>query len=172
MARVAIAGPMLPALNRSHTTKNDSLLARFIRGLHGPHPIRTLDVEHYGFTDFALLNRQARQADPALGGRLEQSFTTGTADSTAAGRRAVALQRTFVASFLDRYLGSPPPPSSCAPHPECLRRAVLRRFAPARATPSHDFRRLSHRCACASSRQLAGATRQRSSDSAAKPAAA
>jgi dienelactone hydrolase len=78
--------------------------ARFIARLRGPHPIMTLAVQHYGFTDFALFNPTAALADPALGGRLEQALPSGTVADLAAGRRAVDRQRRFLAGFMGRYV--------------------------------------------------------------------
>jgi pimeloyl-ACP methyl ester carboxylesterase len=78
--------------------------ARLIGRLRGPHPIMTLAVEHYGFTDFALFNPTAALADPALGGRLEQALPSGTLAGVAGGRRAVDRQRRFLARFMGRYV--------------------------------------------------------------------
>jgi PKD domain-containing protein/serine aminopeptidase S33 family/calcineurin-like phosphoesterase family protein len=76
----------------------------FIAHLRGPHPILTLPVKHYGFTDFAVFNPQARLTDAALGQALEQRLETGTLADLEAGQRAVDRQRRFLADFLRRYV--------------------------------------------------------------------
>jgi PKD repeat protein len=81
--------------------------ARFIARLRGPHPIMTLAVEVYGFTDLALFNPAAALADPALGARLEQALPSGTVADLAAGGRAVDRQRRFLAGFMGRYVAGP-----------------------------------------------------------------
>jgi hypothetical protein len=81
--------------------------ARLIARLRGPHPIMTLAVQRYGFTDLALFNPTAALADPALGARLEQALPSGTVADLAAGRRAVDRQRRFLAHFMRRYVAGP-----------------------------------------------------------------
>ncbi|MCW3050349.1 MAG: hypothetical protein JWO74_4633 [Solirubrobacterales bacterium] len=81
--------------------------ARFIARLRGPHPIATLAVQRYGYTDLALFNATAALADPALGSRLEQALPSGTVADLAAGRRAVDRERRFLASFMGRYIAGP-----------------------------------------------------------------
>jgi pimeloyl-ACP methyl ester carboxylesterase len=76
----------------------------FLSNMRAPHALRSLDVRHYGFSDFVVFNPQAKQADPTLGSALEASFPTGTLDSQRAGRRALTQQRGFLARFFDRYL--------------------------------------------------------------------
>ena len=79
--------------------------ATFLSNMRAPHPVRRLDIHHYGFTDFVVFNPQAQQADPALGTALETTiFVTGTLDSLRAGRRALTQQRAFLVGFFDRYL--------------------------------------------------------------------
>lgn len=76
-----------------------------LSNMRAPHPVRRLDIHHYGFTDFVVFNPQAQQADPALGTALETTiFFTGTLDSLRAGRRALTQQRAFLVGFFDRYL--------------------------------------------------------------------
>jgi hypothetical protein len=76
----------------------------FLSNMRAPHPVRSLAIHHYGFSDFVVFNPQAQRADPALGTALEASFPTGTLDSLRAGRRALTQQRTFLVGFFDRYL--------------------------------------------------------------------
>ena len=76
----------------------------FLSNMRAPHPVRSLDIHHYGFSDFVVFNPQAQRADPALGTALEMVFFTGTLDSLAAGRRALMQQRAFLVGFFDRYL--------------------------------------------------------------------
>ena len=78
----------------------------FLSNMRAPHRARTLDIRHYGFTDFVVFNPQALRADPALGMAFEANYPTGTADSLRAGRRALRQQRQFVLAFFDRYLGT------------------------------------------------------------------
>jgi dienelactone hydrolase len=76
----------------------------FLSNMRAPHPVRTLDIHHYGFSDFVIFNPRAQRADPTLGAALEAMFFTGTLDSLRAGRRALTQQRRFLARFFDRYL--------------------------------------------------------------------
>ena len=76
----------------------------FLSNMRAPHPVRSLDIHHYGFSDFVVFNPQAQRADPALGAALEAMFFTGTLDSLRAGRRALMQQRSFLVRFFDRYL--------------------------------------------------------------------
>jgi hypothetical protein len=76
----------------------------FLSNMRAPHPVRSLDIHHYGFSDFVVFNPQAQRADPALGTALEMFFSTGTLDSLRAGRRALTQQRAFLVGFFDRYL--------------------------------------------------------------------
>ena len=76
----------------------------FLSNMRAPHPVRSLEIHHYGFSDFVVFNPQAQRADPALGTALETVFSTGTLDSLRAGRRALTQQRAFLVSFFDRYL--------------------------------------------------------------------
>jgi dienelactone hydrolase len=78
----------------------------FLSNMRAPHPVRTLGIHHYGFSDFVIFNPQAQRADPTLGAALEAMFFTGTLDSLRAGRRALTQQRRFLVRFFDRYLGS------------------------------------------------------------------
>jgi dienelactone hydrolase len=80
----------------------------FLSNMRAPHPVRTLDVHHYGFSDFVVFNPQAQQADPALGTALENAFPAGTLDSVRAGQRALNQQRRFLAGFFDDYLKHTP----------------------------------------------------------------
>lgn len=64
----------------------------------GPYP-----VDHYGFTDWVAFHPQAENAVPGLGAALEQILPTGTAGDLNAGRHAMADQRSFLSTFLDRY---------------------------------------------------------------------
>jgi pimeloyl-ACP methyl ester carboxylesterase len=80
----------------------------FLSNMRAPAPVRTLDVRHYGFSDFVVFNPQAQQADPALGAALEAAFPTGTIDSVRAGQRALSHQRRSLAGFFDRYLKNNP----------------------------------------------------------------
>lgn len=76
----------------------------FLSNMRGAHPVRTLDIHHFGFSDFVVFNPQAQRADPTLGTALEAMFITGTLDSLRAGRRALTPQRRFLVRFFDRYL--------------------------------------------------------------------
>ena len=76
----------------------------FLSNMRAPHPVRSLEIHHYGFSDFVVFNPQAQRADPALGTALETFFFTGTLDSLRAGRRALTQQRAFLVGFFDRYL--------------------------------------------------------------------
>ena len=76
----------------------------FLSNMRAPHPVRSLEIHHYGFSDFVVFNPQAQRADPALGTALETVFSTGTLDSLRAGRRALTQQRAFLVGFFDRYL--------------------------------------------------------------------
>lgn len=76
----------------------------FLSNMRAPHPVRSLDIHHNGFSDFVVFNPQAQRADPALGTALETFFFTGTLDSLRAGRRALTQQRTFLVGFFDRCL--------------------------------------------------------------------
>jgi predicted dienelactone hydrolase len=76
----------------------------FLANMRAPHRELTLDVRHYGFSDFVVFIAQTQRADPALGTALEATYSTGTADSLRAGRRALSAQRRFLAQFFDRYL--------------------------------------------------------------------
>lgn len=80
----------------------------FLSSMRAPHPVRTLDIHHYGFSDFVFFNPQAQRADPTLGAALEAMFFTGTLDSLRAGRRALTQQRRFLVGFFDRYLETNP----------------------------------------------------------------
>ena len=76
----------------------------FLSNMRAPHPVRSLEIHHYGFSDFVIFNPQAQRADLVLGTALEMVFFTGTLDSLAAGRRALMQQRAFLVGFFDRYL--------------------------------------------------------------------
>ena len=76
----------------------------FLSNMRAPHPVRSLDIHHNGFTDFVVFNPQAQRADPAIATTLENIFSTGTLDSLAAGRRALMQQRAFLVGFFSRYL--------------------------------------------------------------------
>jgi pimeloyl-ACP methyl ester carboxylesterase len=76
----------------------------FLSNTRAPHPVRSLDIHHYGFSDFVVFNPQAQRSDPTLGSALEAIFVTGTLDSLRAGRRALTQQRRFLVCFFDRYL--------------------------------------------------------------------
>jgi hypothetical protein len=76
----------------------------FLSNMRAPYRVRSLDIRHFGFSDFVVFNAQAQRADPALGSGLEGMFLTGTLDSLRARRRALAQQRRFLVRFLDRYL--------------------------------------------------------------------
>jgi hypothetical protein len=72
--------------------------------MRAPHPVKSLDIQHNGFTDFVVFNPQAQRADPEIAATLEAVFTTGTLHDLAAGRRALGRQREFLVRFFDRYL--------------------------------------------------------------------
>jgi len=76
----------------------------FLSNMRAPHRLRSLDIHHYGFSDFVVFNPQAPRADPTLGSALEANFITGTLDSLPAGRRALAQQRRLLVRFFDRSL--------------------------------------------------------------------
>jgi pimeloyl-ACP methyl ester carboxylesterase len=76
----------------------------FLSNMRAPHPVRSLDIHHYGFSDFVVFNPQVQRADATLGSALEAIFFTGTLDSLRAGRRALTQQRSFLVRFFDRYL--------------------------------------------------------------------
>lgn len=105
------AGPdrpfgVMPA--RDHTADRDPKLATFLSNLRGPHPVRTLDVLHNGYTDFVVFDPQVARVDPALAAQLEEGFPTGTVSSVRAGRRALARRRSFLAAFTRRHLDVAP----------------------------------------------------------------
>jgi len=72
--------------------------------LRGAHPQKELDILHNGYSDFVVFNAQAISVDPVVGATLDAWWPTGTVDSVAAGRRAMAAQRHFIVSFMDRHL--------------------------------------------------------------------
>jgi hypothetical protein len=72
--------------------------------MRAAHAVQSLDIHHYGFSDFVVFNPQAQRVDPAVGSALEATFFTGTLDSLRAGRRALAQQRKFLVRFFDRHL--------------------------------------------------------------------
>jgi hypothetical protein len=76
----------------------------FLSSMRAPHRVRSLDIHHYGFSDFVVFNPQAQRADATLGSALEAIFFTGTLDNLRAGRRALTQQRSFLVRFFDRYL--------------------------------------------------------------------
>jgi len=80
----------------------------FLSNMRAPHRLRSLDIRHYGFSDFVVFNPQAQRADPTLGMALEAMFPTGTLDSLPAGQRALTEQRRFLVRFFDRYLETKP----------------------------------------------------------------
>ena len=43
----------------------------FRSNMRAPHPVRSLEIHHYGFSDFVVFNPQAQRADPTLGSALE-----------------------------------------------------------------------------------------------------
>ena len=77
-------------------------VATFLSNMRAPYETQSLDIRHYGFSDFVVFNPQAQLADPALGQALESTFFAGTLDSLPAGERALAQQRRFLVSFFDR----------------------------------------------------------------------
>lgn len=83
---------------------DDPRLLLFLSNLRGPHPLRQLDVEHYGYTDWVVFNPQAARADPTLGAQLEASFPTGTLNNQRAGIQAMSTQRNFLTHFMNHYL--------------------------------------------------------------------
>jgi pimeloyl-ACP methyl ester carboxylesterase len=83
----------------------------FLSNMRAAHPVRSLEIHHYGFTDFVVFNAQAQQVDTTLGTALEARFLTGTLDSLRAGRRALRQQRDFLVRFFERYLESYGPSS-------------------------------------------------------------
>jgi hypothetical protein len=76
----------------------------FLSNMRAPHPVRSLEVRHQGYSDFVVFNPQVQRVDPALGSILETMIATGTLDSLRAGRRALERQREFLARFFNRYL--------------------------------------------------------------------
>ena len=76
----------------------------FLSNMRAAHPVRSLDIHHYGFSDFVVFNPQAQRADPTLGAALEAIFFTGTLDSLRAGQHALSQQRGFLVRFFDRFL--------------------------------------------------------------------
>jgi pimeloyl-ACP methyl ester carboxylesterase len=76
----------------------------FLSSMRAPHPLRSLDIRHYGFSDFVVFNPQAQRADPTLGSALEATFFAGTLDSPRAGRRALTQQRRFLVRFFARHV--------------------------------------------------------------------
>ena len=77
----------------------------FLSNMRAAHPVRTLDIHHYGYSDFVVFNPQAQRIDPErFGAMLESFFTTGTLDSLQAGQRALTQQRRFLADFFDQHL--------------------------------------------------------------------
>jgi hypothetical protein len=76
----------------------------FLSNMRAPHPVRSLEIRHQGYSDFVVFNPQVQRVDPALGSILETMIATGTLDSLRAGRRALERQRKFLVWFFDRYL--------------------------------------------------------------------
>jgi hypothetical protein len=76
----------------------------FLSNMRAPHPVRSLEIRHQGYSDFVVFNPQVQRVDPALGSILEERIATGTLDSLRAGRRALERQRKFLVWFFDRYL--------------------------------------------------------------------
>jgi len=72
--------------------------------MRAPASVRSLEIHHYGFSDFVVFNPQAQRADPTLGSALEAMFFTGTLDSLRAVRRALTQQRRFLVRFFDQDL--------------------------------------------------------------------
>src|SRR3954470_10387242 len=86
-----------------HPLEQDPSLSLLISHLRGPHPLKQLDIEHHGFTDFVVFNPEATLADPALGALLEATYATGI-DTLDAGTAALSAERRFLTNFMDRYL--------------------------------------------------------------------
>jgi pimeloyl-ACP methyl ester carboxylesterase len=86
----------------------------FLANMEAPHRSRSLDIRHFGFSDFAVFNPQARRADATLGTAFETMFPAGTVDGVRAGRRALTQQRRFLTRFFDRYLRREPRASDAA----------------------------------------------------------
>jgi dienelactone hydrolase len=86
------------------TPEELSDIETFLSNMRAPYAVRTLEIHHYGFSDFVVFNPQAQGADPALGTALEATFFTGTLESLRAGQRALTEQRRFLVRFFDRYL--------------------------------------------------------------------
>jgi predicted dienelactone hydrolase len=76
-------------------------IATFLSNMRAPYQTQSLDIRHYGFSDFVVFNPQAQLADPALAHALESTFLAGTLDSLPAAERALAQQRRFLVSFFD-----------------------------------------------------------------------
>jgi hypothetical protein len=89
----------------------------FLSNMRAAHPVRSLGVRHYGFSDFVVLNPQAQRADPALGTALEAIFLTGTVDNLPAGQHALTQQRRFLVRFFDRHLDAWRPDGAAATAP-------------------------------------------------------
>ena len=81
-------------------------IATFLSNMRAPHPVRSLEIRHIGYSDFVVFNPQAARANPAIGAILDATFSTGTLDSLRTGHRALQRQREFLVRFFDRYLGS------------------------------------------------------------------
>jgi pimeloyl-ACP methyl ester carboxylesterase len=86
----------------------------FLANMEAPYRSRSLDIRHFGFSDFAVFNPQARRADATLGRAFETMFPAGTVDGVRAGRRALTQQRRFLTRFFDRYLRREPRGSDAA----------------------------------------------------------
>ena len=77
-------------------------ISTFLSNMRAPYQTQSLDVRHYGFSDFVVFNPQAQLTDAALGHALESTFFAGTLDSLPAGEHALAQQRRFVVNFFGR----------------------------------------------------------------------
>ena len=62
----------------------------FLSNMRAPHPVRSQEIHHYGFSDFVVFNPQAQQADPALGAALEAAFPAGTLTALGPGNALLA----------------------------------------------------------------------------------
>ena len=93
---------------------DSQFVADLLARVRAPHPARTLSFLHNGFTDFALFNPEIAKVDPALAAVLEVPFDTGLGDDVLRGRRALEVQRRFLARFFDTYLVKEARPAAAA----------------------------------------------------------
>jgi pimeloyl-ACP methyl ester carboxylesterase len=92
-------------LSTDQTPEGLQEIETFLSNMRAPHPVRSLEIRHQGYSDFVVFNPQVQRIDPALAAIIEATIATGTLDSLRSGRRALERQRTFLVRFFNRHLG-------------------------------------------------------------------